>query len=117
MRLAAWFCLAVGALIPLQWGFFLATGQVPELRTAPVQIALHLAAEACTSALLLAAGAGALRRRPWAHPAALVGLGMLCYTVIQSPGYFAARGAWPAVAMFAALLAGAVASAVRLARG
>ena len=34
---------------------------------------------------------------------ALVGLGMLLYTVIQSPGYFLARHQWPPVVMFAVL--------------
>ncbi len=36
--------------------------------------------------------------------ASFVSLGMLFYTVIVSPGYFAQQGVWALVAMFAVLL-------------
>ena len=65
------------------------------------EIALHLTAELAT-ALLLAIG-GVLLARGGTRWLALVGLGMLLYTVIQSPGYFLGRHEMGPVVMFAVL--------------
>jgi hypothetical protein len=54
---------------------------------------------------LIASGVALLRRKAWGRSFYLVAAGMLAYTVIVSPGYFAQRGQWPLVLMFAALLA------------
>ncbi len=104
MKFTAWFCLIVGLFIFISWFFFLVTGQVPELATEPYAIAAHLLAEAATAVVLIVAGVGLLRQRSWASPVALVGLGMLIYTVINSSGYFAELGDWPPVFVFALLL-------------
>ena len=110
MKFTAWFCLIVGAFIFISWVFFFVTGQVPELATEPYAIAAHLIAEAATAVVLIIAGVGLLGRRGWAAPVALVGLGMLVYTVINSSGYFAQQGDWPTVFVFALLLLLALAS-------
>lgn len=110
MKFATWFCLTVGAFIFISWFFFFVTGQVPELMTEPYAIGAHLIAEATTAVVLLASGVGLLRRRGWAAPVALVGLGMLIYTAINSSGYFAEQGDWPPVFVFALLLLLALAS-------
>jgi hypothetical protein len=110
MKFTAWFCLIVGVFILTSWFFFLAAGQVPELATEPYAIAAHLVAEAATAVALIAAGVGLLRQRGWAPPVALVGLGMLIYTVINSSGYFAEQRDWPPVFIFALLLLLAAAS-------
>ena len=47
---------------------------------------------------------GLLTGAPWGQPAYLVSVGMLLYTVIVSPGYFAHKREWPMVGMFAVLL-------------
>lgn len=104
MKFTAWFCLIVGLFIFISWFFFLATGQVPELATEPYAIAAHLLAEVATAVVLIVASVGLLRQRSWASPVALVGLGMLIYTVINSSGYFAELGDWPPVLVFALLL-------------
>lgn len=116
MKLPAAYSIAVGVLMLAQWAFFLLTGQVPELQTAPVQTAFHLAAEGLTALALIAAGIGLLRRAPWARSLALLALGMLIYTLIQSPGYFAQQQTWPLVAMFAVLLLLALVSLAQLLR-
>jgi hypothetical protein len=100
--LVGWTLLIVGALMGAQWLFFLATGSVEELQTAPRAIAFHLAAETVTAVLLVAAGLGLLRGE--GERLALIATGALLYTVINSAGYFADRGAWPMVAMFGVLL-------------
>lgn len=87
-----------------QWGFFLAAGQVPELQTEPWRIAMHLAAEFVTAAGLIASGIGLIRGSRWAAKAYVFFAGMLVYSVIASPGYFAQQGQWLLVLMFLALL-------------
>jgi hypothetical protein len=103
-RAIAYYCIVVGALMAIQWLFFLATGNVPELETEPLAIAFHLVAELATAIALILAGVGLLRRVRWALPVSLAALGMLLYTVINSAGYFAEQGVWAMVAMFGVLL-------------
>ncbi len=47
---------SIGALMLMQWLFFLATGNVPELETAPVSISFHLAIEFMTALALIVTG-------------------------------------------------------------
>lgn len=114
MKFAAWFGILVGALMLAQWGVFLATGQVPELSTEPLRIAFHLAGEALTALGLLSSGVALLMRKSWAKRIYLVASGMLLYSVIVSPGYFAQQGQWPLVAMFGGLLVLALISLARV---
>ena len=114
MKVPAWYGIGVGALIVLQWIFFLVTGSVPELQTAPWEIGHHIAAELLLAGTLLAGGIGALRLFPWGKGILLVAIGMAFYSEINSPGYFAQRGQWALVSMFAALLVGAIWSVIVL---
>ncbi len=115
MRSAAIYCVAVGLLMLCQWVFFLAAGQVPEVTTAPVELAFHLTAELAPATALAVGGLAVLADRTWGRLVALVALGMVSYSVIVSAGYFAQQSGWPLVAMFAVLLVGALASARALA--
>jgi len=107
-RYAIAFGIGMGLCMIGWWGLLFATGQVPEVRTEPVRLAFHVAAEAATALALVAGGAGLATRRPWARNLYLVALGMLFYTVLVSPGYFAQTGQWPLVALFAVFGAGAL---------
>ena len=104
MKFSAWFSILVGVLMFAQWGFFLTAGSVPEVQTEPIALAFHLAAEFATALLLIIGGTALLRGMPRAREIALAAAGMLAYTVIVSPGYFAQLGQWPLVGMFALLL-------------
>ncbi len=108
MKFPAWCSLSIGILMFAQWAFFIAAGQVVEMRTAPVALAFHLVAEATTAILLIVGGVGLLRRSAWAPKLLMVANGLLIYTVIVSPGYFAQSGQWPLVGMFVLLLVLAV---------
>ena len=110
MKFAGWVGLVVGVMMVLQWGFFIAAGAVPELETEPVRIAFHLAAELVTAVGLASSGLAVLKRWPWGVKAFPIFSGMLLYSVIVSPGYFAQQGQWIFVAMFALVLALAVAA-------
>jgi hypothetical protein len=84
--------------------------QIPELVSEPIRIKFHLAAEFATAMLLVASGLGLLTNQTWAIYSYLVATGMLFYTIIVSPGYFAQKGQWAYVVMFAVLLVMAIAS-------
>ncbi len=104
VKFSAWYSILVGALMFGQWGFFLAVGAVPELQTEPLALAFHLVAEFATAICLIAGGLALLRQAAWGKKLALLAAGMLAYTTIVSPGYFAQQGQWPLVGMFAGLL-------------
>jgi len=97
--------ISIGALMLMQWLFFLATGNVPELETAPVSISFHLAIEFMTALALILTGIllHESKRDKWILSA--FAQGMLAYTVVNSPGYFAQNGEYVLVVMFAILLA------------
>jgi hypothetical protein len=116
MKFPSIYAILVGILMLAQWAFFLATGQVPELQTEPWRIALHLAAEFATAFGMLVSGAALLRHAAWAGKAYLFCTGMLAYSVIASPGYFAQQGQWAWVGMFAVLLGLTIASVMVVAR-
>lgn len=116
MIFASIYALIVGLGMIGQWTFFLVSHQVPELKTEPVRIGFHLAAEFLTALALIAAGASLFAGAPWSRPAYQVAVGMLFYTCIVSPGYFAQKRQWPLVLMFAVLLILALLSLALLAR-
>jgi hypothetical protein len=108
MKFAGIFALVVGLLMVGQWTASLVTGRVPELATAPLAIAFHLAAEILTALALVLAGLAILKKIRWGRTLFLVAGGMVLYSIINSPGYFAQRGQWPVVALFGGLFFAAV---------
>lgn len=112
MTLASLYAILVGIAMIGQWSFALVKRQVPELKTEPYRIAFHLAGEFVTAVALIAGGLGLLIAAPWGQPTWLVSMGMLLYTAIVSPGYFAQKREWPMVGMFAVLLALALISLI-----
>ena len=69
------------------------------------ELALHLAAEFVTAALLIASGSAWLVTGSGVNALVAAALGMLLYTVIVSPGYFPAGRDLPVVGMFGVLAA------------
>ena len=114
MKYPAWYGLGVGMLMIAQWAFSIVSGGVPEFQTAPWEIAFHLAAEMSTALVLIIGGIAALKSATWSRPFLLLGLGMVIYSEIVSPGYFAQLDQWALVGVFALLLLGAVWGAVLL---
>jgi hypothetical protein len=108
MKYASWYGIIVGTLIILQWIFFLVSGSVPELQTAPWEIGHHISAELLLAVGLLTGGVATLKSIHWGEKFLLAALGMAIYSEINSPGYFAQRGQWALVGMFAPLLLCAV---------
>ena len=117
MRFPAWYGIVVGILMIVQWIFSILSGGVPEFQTEPWRIGFHLAAEFATAVLLILGGIAVLRSLSWGSTVLLIGLGMVIYSEIVSPGYFAQLGQWPMVGMFVLLLGGAIWSVLLLLRG
>jgi hypothetical protein len=116
MNFPAWYGVLVGLLMIAQWVFTILAGSVPEFETAPWEIALHLAAEITTALMLIVGGIATLKLIHWGKQVLFVGLGMVIYSEIVSPGYFAQLGHWAPVAMFAILLFGGTISVTMLLR-
>lgn len=112
MKFAAWYGILIGIGMIAQWAVSILSGGVPEFQTEPWRIAFHLAAEFSTALMLIISGAAVLRSTAWGKYLLLVALGMVIYSEIVSPGYFAQLGQWPMVAMFAVILIGGVWSVV-----
>ncbi|RJS50015.1 MAG: hypothetical protein CIT03_00760 [Methanobacterium sp.] len=88
----------------VMWTFFLLSGMVPEFTTRAAEIVLHLIAEFSTAILLTIAGISLLYKKRSGYNLNLIGLGMLIYTLILSPGYYIQKEEWFMVSFFALLL-------------
>jgi len=104
-KIASAFSIVIGIMMAAMWTVFALTDQIPELDTSPKEIYFHLAAEFLTAIALIAGGLGLLMKRGWGYPVYMVSLGLLAYTVVVSPGYYAQREEYAFVGMFAVLMA------------
>ncbi|MHB0981371.1 MAG: hypothetical protein ACYC5Q_15115 [Thermoleophilia bacterium] len=79
---------------PAPVGTVVGCGVVPRFSTIIARLSRgrRLVAEAANALALIAAGIRLLRRSRHAPPLGLVANGMLAYTVIVGPGYFAQNG-------------------------
>jgi hypothetical protein len=104
MKFAAIYSIVIGVGMLVQWLMSYLTKQIPELVTEPIRIAFHIGGEVATAALLIVAGVGLLRGAKWGKPAYYLASGMLLYTAIVSPGYFAQMGNLAWVGIFAVII-------------
>lgn len=77
---------------------------ISELSSEPVRIWFHIAAEMATAFVLIVSGIALLFRTAHASELFFIALGMLFYTSLVSPGYFAQKGQWRWLLLFAALI-------------
>jgi len=115
---ASIFAIVVGVMMIAQWSITIGKKRVPGPEAGatsgrgPIEMRFHWAAEFATAALLIAGGSALLLDCAWATSIYLVSVGMLVYTVINSPGYFAQRREWAMVCMFSVILLLAVVSLI-----
>jgi hypothetical protein len=114
MLFPAIFAIVIGVGMLGQWSFFYLSRQIPEIDEEPLRIGFHLAGEGITALALIVGGAGLLLEAGWARDLSLVALGMLFYTAIVSPGYFAQKGHWAWLGFFGLILALGVVSVLIL---
>ena len=112
MIFASVFALIIGLAMIGQWSMLFINRQVPELEDEPIRIGFHVAGEFLTALSLVIAAIALLAGLAWSLPLYLVAIGMLLYTTIVSPGYFAQQGDWKWLGIFAAIIAGALASLI-----
>jgi hypothetical protein len=104
MTFAGVYGIVVGLAMIGQWSISLARNQVPELRTEPIRIKFHIVAELITALASFVGGLGLLLDYSWGLNVYVVAIGMLLYTAIVSPGYFAQKGQWPMMGFFAVVI-------------
>lgn len=104
MIFASVYAILVGLSMLGLWSMLYLTRQISELKTEPFRIVFHISGEVLTALMLIAGGIGLWSEVAWGLPIYLVAMGMLFYTAIVSPGYYAQKGQWAMVAMFAVLL-------------
>jgi len=104
MIFPALFAILVGTGMIAQWTLSYVKEQIPELQTEPIRIKFHIAAELLTAAFLMVAGIGLLISMPWATSLYLISVGMLFYTSMVSPGYFAQQGQWSWLIIFGIII-------------
>ncbi|MCL5734061.1 MAG: hypothetical protein M1274_00485 [Actinobacteria bacterium] len=102
----------LGVGIIAQWSLSFFSHNIPELATEPTRIWFHITAEMVTAILLIVSAIALLTDQGWSRHAYLVGMGMLFYTSIVSPGYFAQRGQRIWLVFFTAVIVLGVASVV-----
>ena len=108
MIFPAVFAILVGVGIIGQWLALILSNEIPELKTEPIRIRFHIAAEMATALLLLVSGILLLSRAALGQTVFLVAVGMVFYTCIVSPGYFAQQGKWAWLIMSSALIVSGV---------
>jgi hypothetical protein len=110
MTFAAVYAMIIGVAMIAQWTLTIVRGQVPTPQEDPVagrgfwDMIFHWAAEFLTAIVLVVSGLALLMSWSWALPLYLVAMGMLLYSLINSPGYFAQLRQWPMVAFFGVML-------------
>lgn len=102
-RFAGWFGIVVALALMGMWLVLLREGRVADVYTAPVALMFHLVAEGLTALVLLLSGVGLLLGAQVAPPGYRVGIGMLLYSLLEGAGYFAERGEWPFIVLFAVI--------------
>lgn len=100
-KYASIYSIFIGISMIGMWIMFYVNEQIPELNSEPIRIGMHLTAEFTTAVLLIGSGIGFLKNWSKAIYIFQFSMGMLIYTLIQSPGYFAQQGEISFVGMFA----------------
>ena len=112
MIFPAVFAIVVGVGMIGQWTASFVSRQIPELTSEPIRIGFHITGEMLTAVALIVSGIGLIIAAAWASVLFLVAVGMLFYTAIVSPGYFAQKGQWGWLAMFAVIVVVGVVSVI-----
>ncbi len=112
MTFSGVFALVVGVGMIGQWAASFVSRQIPELTTEPIRIGFHITGEMITAVVLIVSGIGLIASASWAPLVFFVSVGMLFYTAIVSPGYFAQKGQWGWLVMFTVIIVLGVVSVI-----
>jgi len=112
MKYPAILSIVVGGMMLVMWSFIIISGQVPDLERDFMSLVMHWAAEFITAVALITGGAGLLKKMHWSVILYPLSMGLLFYTLIASPGWYAQRGQWEMVIMFAVFFIAALVALV-----
>jgi hypothetical protein len=110
MRIVGWGQVIVGTAIAALWLLLLVTGQVPEVDEGRIGIWFHITAELLLATVLVGAGLALLRGSARARLLSALALGALGYSAVNSPGWYAERGEWAMVGLFALVVCATIAA-------
>lgn len=102
-NLVAIYSILIGLFMIGFWVSAILKNLVPS-EEKPWAITFHIFAELSTAILLIISGVGLSLGSEWARTLSFLALGLLLYTVINSPGYYAQKNNLPMVAMFIILI-------------
>lgn len=102
-RLRAVYSILIAICMIGMWGFLLATGNVPEVKSEPFGITFHLISEFTTAGMLLISGFGMLAKRAKAEKLFLISVGALLYSVLNAVGYYGQDGNLGMLIMFSVI--------------
>jgi len=100
-KLCAIYALLVGVIMILVWIGYFATGTMMGIKPEAPGLMFHITAEFATAFALIAGGAGLLANKKWGRDFYFIGLGLLAYALINSPGYYIKGGGNIILAVFA----------------
>ena len=98
------YAILISVSIIGMWTMLYITGSIPEFDTEPIRIGMHLVVELATGIILILGAYGLLNNKKWGYNIYLISMGMLIYTLIVSSGYYAEKGNYFFVGMFAIML-------------
>ncbi len=113
-KVASVFSIFIGIGIIGMWIVFYTTGNIPELVTEPVRISMHILAEVITAIMLIIGGIVILTGVKWGKEIYFLSMGMLIYTLIQSPGYFIETKDYGLVIMFGVMMVVAILMVIKM---
>ncbi len=98
--IAGLYAIAVSIFMFWIWMYFAITNTVPFYEERPLEMSLHIAAEMMTCMALLAGGIGLLKSISWGRSVYFLGMGMLAYALVNSPGMYVESGMTLMAAVF-----------------
>lgn len=98
------FTIIIGLGMIAYWSIALAFKQVPEINDEPIRITFHIVAEIITAVMLIISGVCLSMNVEYSIHIFLLSIGMLLYTLITSPGYFAQFKNYSMVIIFVTIL-------------
>lgn len=99
-RLRAVYSVVIAICMIGMWGFLLASGDIPEIKSEPLSITFHLFSEFMIAGLLLISGIGILTKRAWSEKLYMISTGALLCSTLNAAGYYGQEGNLSMLFMF-----------------
>lgn len=105
-KVCALYAVLVGVSMIAVWLLYFTTGTIAGIKPDPniPGISLHIVAEFITAFALLGGGIGLFASKKWGRDLYFLGLGLLIYAVVNSPGYYIKSGGPIILAIFGGTL-------------